>query len=140
MKLTWMPRLIPLRPEAAIATGAAAQKISQLMLRYPVERLERLKAGGLGELLLVVGDEDDLPWAPGVSYLGRDPDAHQIYLPTNLQPNLPAILLEQSLRQAGKRLPLAVLPETMQLVTITNLLPLRREILEKFANDLRFEK
>jgi hypothetical protein len=60
------------------------------------------------DVLLVVGDE--LPWADGVVYLGRDPDAPKLLLPTTLMPEVPVDLFERALlhKFADAAAPLAV--------------------------------
>lgn len=117
-----VPREPPLAPLAAVATGAAARALGARLLLEPDERLARLR-GVAGDGLLAVlgqargprrtrlaelaatdderGDDDDedgdaleLPWVDGVVYLGRDPAAPRLLLPTALRPAVPAELFE----------------------------------------------
>ena len=45
-------------------------------------------------LLAILGDERDLPWVDGVIYLGADPDAPRLLLPTALAPSVAAAIYE----------------------------------------------
>ena len=62
-------------------------------------------------LLLVLGREEDLPWIDGIVYLGKDPGAPSLLLPTTLEPDVPPALLERAIlaRARGMEAPIAVL-------------------------------
>jgi hypothetical protein len=63
------------------------------------------------DLLLLVGPGEALPWADGALYLGRDPAAPALLLPTMLAPSVPLELLERALRRRlAASGPLALLP------------------------------
>jgi hypothetical protein len=52
--------------------------------------------GVAGEDLVLLGEEDQLPWADGVVYLGRDASSPSLLLPTNREPLVPLPLLERA--------------------------------------------
>jgi hypothetical protein len=64
-----------------------------------------MKAVAAHELLIIIGDEDSLPWVDGARYLGRDPQAPALLLPTAREPNIPISLFEKALLQSAGALP-----------------------------------
>jgi hypothetical protein len=110
--LEWRPRAQPLEPCAVVARGSALSILKSALERRSRQELARLR-GGIGDAaLLVLGARDDLPWADGAEYLGRDERAPALLLPTLLEPAVHPALLERALqaRFPGVAGPLAVLP------------------------------
>lgn len=52
---------------------------------------------GAPGLLVILGEDQRLPWVDGVVYLGHDTESPSLLFPTNLEPSVPAALLERSL-------------------------------------------
>lgn len=101
--LAWLPRAAPLAVSAAYAAGEAARALARRLLAR--EALGEL-AGVAGDaLLLVIGEA--LPWVDGIVYLGRDPDAPRLLLPTALAPTIAPAVLDALVPGAG---PAAVVP------------------------------
>lgn len=101
MRIVWRPRDVPLAPVAAAARGPAARRLAA---RVPTGA--GVVAGK--DVLVVLSAE---LWIDGIIYLGRDPAAPGLLLPTALLPGLPVDLLERALlrRFAGQPSPLALL-------------------------------
>jgi hypothetical protein len=86
------------------ATGAAARALARRLLEEPDERLAELRGLTGDSLLAVLGAAEVLPWVDGVVYLGADPDAPRLLLPTALAPALAAGLFEAAvLRHVERR-------------------------------------
>jgi len=103
MALRWSPRAHPLEPAGVAASGAAARALARRLLGAPPERLAGLR-GCLETsrpLLLLLGEAALLPWVDGVVYLGREPRAPTLLVPTTLTADVPPDLL---LRAARRRL------------------------------------
>ncbi len=114
-----------------VGEGESARLLVQRLLSRPDETLARLRGLTTGKRLLVLGEPDDLPWSDGVHYLGRDPSAQALYLPTNLAPNVPAALLQQAAQvRAGRGGPVALLPGASRLVPLADAATLRRSHLQ----------
>jgi hypothetical protein len=96
--MKWLPREPPLEACAVVAFGEAAKK-----LRVP----KSMPCIRTAEMVLLIGD--DLPWADGVVYLGRDPAAPKLLLPTTLRPDVPLDLFERALLKKFEDAPLAVI-------------------------------
>ena len=94
--MTWRPRFTPLVPVGVAARGAAATSLAHRLLRDP-DSLPHYKAVGAPGLLVILGEEKWLPWVDGVVYLGHDPQSPSLLFPTNLEPSVPASLLQRSL-------------------------------------------
>ncbi len=122
----------PLPPAVLAAFGPAAARLRERLLRMSDEALAAL-SGVAGEgLLLVIGA--DLPWVDGAVYLGRDPAAPALFLPTTLESAVPSALLERALRNRNPRelAPLAVLPGDtgLRVVPLGVARPIDRGVLE----------
>lgn len=112
----WSPRLVPLSPSAVVAKGQAAQALARRLLEAGVRTDtapdNRLSGIMSGDILLVLGETKQLPWEDGVYYLGKDPSAPSLLLPTNLQPSVAPALLERAVSRSLSTdpSPIAVLP------------------------------
>lgn len=126
--LALVPRGVPLTPVAAVAEGDAAVRLARRLLGLDDTALSRLAGVASASLLAVTGAEADLPWVDGVRYLGRDPAAPALLLPTALAPALPLALVERALAAAAPpgAAPLAVLTAPLRLVPMGGARPLER--------------
>jgi hypothetical protein len=111
----WRPRSAPLQPQAVLAEGDAAKALVRRLQERSDEGLVRLRGVRTSSLplaLLLVGEPEDLPWADGVVYLGRDEAAPSLFVPSLLEPTFPIALLERALLARFARLaaPLAIAP------------------------------
>ncbi|MCI0487184.1 MAG: hypothetical protein L0229_11355 [Blastocatellia bacterium] len=95
--MSWHARWSPLAPVGAAARGPFARRLALRLLACDDERLSRLKGVAGPSMLIVLGEEYALPWVDGVTYLGRDPEAPQLLLPTSLRPSVAPALLERAL-------------------------------------------
>jgi MoxR-vWA-beta-propeller ternary system domain bpX5 len=89
-----LPRRAPLPACAAVATGAASRALARRLLEEPDERLAALRGLTGDSLLAVLGAAEALPWVDGVLYLGSDPDAPRLLLPTTAAPEIAPALFE----------------------------------------------
>src|SRR5262249_18847627 len=80
MSLSWGPRAVPLAPCAVYAEGEAARALVRRLLARTDEELARLRGVAAASLVLILGE--DLPWVDGARYLGADPLALALLLPT----------------------------------------------------------
>jgi len=108
-EVQWVLRVAPLVPSAAIATGPAAIALAQRVLALDDEHRAQLSGGVSAETFVVRGEE--LPWAEGVAYLGVDPAAEGLLLPTTRRPDAPLDLFARAVyaRFPSAPRPLAVL-------------------------------
>lgn len=124
--LAWQTRTEPLAPEAVVGLGDAALWLAHRALSRTDEQLARLRGAGGTSTLVLLGEAADLPWAPGVCYLARDPRAPAIYLPTTLEPDAPLEIIAQAfVRRFGARA-LAFAPNLPALVPLDAARPLER--------------
>jgi hypothetical protein len=132
LRVTWSPRAVPLSPVAVAGEGAVARSLGRRLLRDDESTLSRLTALAAADLLLVAGASEDLPWVDGVTYLGRDPLAPLLLLPTQHAPAVPVPWLERALiRQSGGDAgSLAVLPLSGRLIRLSQTRALARTALE----------
>jgi hypothetical protein len=112
IRVTWDVRDEPLAASAVVGSGRVALQLGRRLLELGEESLARLKGVAGSGLLILTGDQESLPWVDGVLYLGRDPAAPSLLVPTTLKPAIPIALLERVLaKRFAHKSPLAVLPD-----------------------------
>jgi hypothetical protein len=117
LAVTWAPRAEPLVARAVAATGDAAIALGHRLAAQGDAALARLTAVAGDRVLVTLGSAGDLPWCDGVVYLGSEPSAPALLMPTALAPSLPAALLERAVRaRLAAAGPIAVLPAPLRLV------------------------
>lgn len=137
--VTWRSRVAPLPPVGVVGRGPAARALAVRLLVQPEKMLSRLRAVGGASLLLVLGKAGRLPWADGVTYLGSDPRAPSLLLPTTREPAVPPALLERALvtRFAHQAPPLALLDDAPLVVPTGGARPIAREKLQGWLAEQR---
>jgi hypothetical protein len=101
-------------------------------LREP-DSLSNYKAVGASGLLVFLGEEKRLPWVEGVVYVGHDSESPSLLFPTNLEPSVPAALLERSLAAVHNlHGPCALLLDPPSIVPLSNARTLARASLIKW--------
>lgn len=133
--VTWSDREPPLVPCAVAAQGDVARHLARRLLELDDASLGRLSGVAGKTSLVLLGDEANLPWVDGVLYLGRDPVAPFLLLPTRFAPVFPdANLLERAIRKHFAKLlpPLAVVPDTLTVISCDKALPVSRSRIESW--------
>jgi len=129
-KINWIARDTPLLPTAVAAYGPASLRLARRLLQLPDESLSQLEGVAGQQLILVQGAGEQLPWADGVQYLGVDPAAPFLLLPTNYRPSLPEAFVQKALlKKAGSSGRIAVLPSPLLLVPLQAARPVFRSVL-----------
>lgn len=107
MEPTWSERTIPRPISAMLLRGVAATRLVERLLT--LEKYPWTGVAGRGWVALM-GPE--LPWSPEALWLGPDPDAPSLLLPTLYQPDLHPMLLERAVTARFHRPcgPYAVVP------------------------------
>jgi hypothetical protein len=116
----WGPRAVPLAPAAVAARGESARSLADRLLAADDEQISRFEGVAGEDLLVVLGPAGELPWVEGAVYLGRDPSAPALLLPTTREPSLPLPLVERALIARARRVP-GVLPPLAVLIHPTRL-------------------
>lgn len=132
MKVAWVPREPPL---SACGLVVVASGIARL-LRLEDEALGRLQGVVGAGKIVILGDGEALPWVDGATWLGVDPEARALRLPTTLRPDVPVAWLERrvlALAAGSGGGPFVVLPETQEIIPLGSALPLDRAMIEQMA-------
>jgi hypothetical protein len=132
VKPSFVLRDVPL-PARAVAGGKA---LGARLLARPDDELAQVQVVVSSALIVAAGPLDLLPWADGASYLGSDPRAPALLLPTTLAPDVHPLLLERALRKKPGAAfgPLALLPKTGQVVPLERAAPPARARLLAWVN------
>lgn len=96
--VAWQLRDEPLPPIGVAARGDAARVLARRLLQRDDKTLAKLEGISAGEWLLFRGVAEDLPWADGAIYLGRDAAAPALLLPTLWHSAPDAALLQRALK------------------------------------------
>ncbi|MBS1795962.1 MAG: hypothetical protein JSS81_19065 [Acidobacteria bacterium] len=127
-KIEWENRFDALAPVAVVAFDAAAERLRARLLDFDDEKLSRLQGVRGDRLIFVAGAPAELPWADGVVYLGRDPLAPSVFLPTNRRPSMPLDLFEKALlARFAEHRPFAVVEK--RIVPVGAMRPVSRRVL-----------
>ena len=130
--MTWRPRFTPLVPLGVAARGKAAISLAHRLLG-DLDSLSHYKAVGAPGILVILGEEKRLPWVDGVVYLGHDSQSPSLLFPTNLEPSVPAALLERSLGVVHKQNgPCALLLDPPLIVPLSEARTIARDSLSKW--------
>lgn len=133
------PRLVLREPPLSVV-GVASMRPDALfaaLVGRDDEVLARLSGVAAPGLIVVLGGEDDLPFVDGATWLGRDPAAPGLLLPTTLAPDVAAGLYADAVRSRAKASLVAVLPgPPLTLVPLDAARPLDRARLRDLR-DLR---
>lgn len=132
---TWSDRESPLTACAVAACGNVARQLANQLLELDHAAMGRLSGVAGKNSIVLLGDETNLPWVDGVLYLGRDPLAPALLLPTRIEPTVPsANLLERALlnRFSKSKAPLAILPDTLTIISCYDARQLTRSRIEEW--------
>jgi hypothetical protein len=133
--VTWSDREPPLEACAVAAWGDTARRLASHVLELDQTALGRLSGVAGKSALVLLGEVTNLPWVDGVLYLGRDPLAPALLLPTQIEPTVPAAnLLERAIRKRFSKLspPLAILPDTLTVISCYQSMQLSRSRIEEW--------
>jgi hypothetical protein len=129
MRITFSPRDDILDPAAVAGLGASARALAERLMLMSDDELRKLRGAAGKGILVVLGEASALPWADGVHYLGRDPGAPRLLVPTMLHPNIAMDLFEQTIarRVAGLPGPWAVLPSPPKVFSVADAAVIERD-------------
>lgn len=131
LPVRWGPRAEALEPLAVIGVGDVARVLARRILQEDDARLGTWRGVAGAGVLVLMGAAESLPWVNGAMYLGREVSAPSLLLPCALVPDVLASLLERALlTQVGNAAtPLAVIPGSLQLVSVASARPVHRATL-----------
>jgi hypothetical protein len=135
MRIPFVPRPDILDPIAVVGSGPVAVALAQRLLRLADEALHELRGAAGDDVLVVLGATDALPWVDGVNYLGRDPNAPRLLLPTTIRPAIAADAFERAIARHAAALPgpWAVLPDARRVFSVMHAGPIDRNILGRWV-------
>lgn len=128
MSIAFVPRDDVLEPVAVVGLGAIARALAVRLVEEPAEQLQQLRGISGAGLLAVLGDNARLPWVDGVIYLGRDPRAPQLLVPTALRPAIAWDVFERAILRHGSSLrsPVAIVASPRCIFSLADALPIQR--------------
>jgi len=124
--LSWRPRRTPLAADGVAGVGQVGKELARRLLARGDTGAFR---GIAGETTLVLLGRDP-PWVDGAVYLGREPGAPRLWVPTRLEPDLDAFRVGRKLLEMGLVGPVALLPDQGLAIPLSEAAPLQVEALQ----------
>ena len=135
VRITWRPREAPIAATAVAGVGEVARALARRLLEETDEVLARLRGVAGRDILVLLGEEAALPWADGVVYLGADPRTRVLLLPTALEPEQPAEIVDHALAaRFPNAAPMAVLVGADTVVPVAAARPVSRAALARWLD------
>jgi len=106
VKPIWTQRRYPLTVAGVVGLGPVARALGARLWRRGLDGFEGVAGPGV---LAILGDAP--PWADGAVFIGREPEAPGVWLPTARTLSVHPALLARRLQQDGHRGPVAVLEQ-----------------------------
>ncbi|WP_431685848.1 hypothetical protein [Hahella sp. NBU794] len=124
IEIEWRRSEQPMQPGGLLARAEHRADCLRALLQLEPARQAALMGVAAASCIVIFGDETDLPWIPGVIYLGRAPSSPNLWWPTYLQPMTPPDLLQQAVRRHAGSGDFAIDPERKTLIPLREALPL----------------
>jgi MoxR-vWA-beta-propeller ternary system domain bpX5 len=124
-------RPVALEPVGLVAPAACAVALGRRLLELSTDHLHALQGVATPDTIVVLGDSACLPWVDGVVYLGRDPAAPRLLLPTLDAPSIAVDLFERAVlkqMQAESAVAVVLTPQP-QLIGLAVARPLDARVL-----------
>lgn len=119
MRVTFVERAVPLQPCVVMAQGVIAHRLAERMVALDEQVLARLRVIATHGRIFVLGNELDLPWVNGVTYLGIDDAAPTLRLPTTLAPSVASDIFERAIQlRVGHQYTVAVCTEPPRIISL----------------------
>jgi hypothetical protein len=140
--VAWRTRAEPLAAVAAAALDGCARELAASLRLRDDAALGRLRGVARSappespaeEVIVVLGEPNDLPWVDGITYLGRDPRSPSLLVPVLEEPHVSGAavleLVERELVRRCSDVPLAVLPSAAMIVPCGRALTITRSRLK----------
>lgn len=127
--VNWKSRRKPLDAIAVAGRGVTKLIIMERLRRRAPSDLIGLHLITFNDYFVILGDPCNLPWATGAIYMGRDPKAPNLLLPTMLEPTLSTNVLERVLSNYSgyTATAIAVFARPLYIMPIVDARPLTEE-------------
>lgn len=130
--IRWVPRGIPLVASGMVVEGSPARALALRLARDP-EALAPLRCLAGPNVLCVLGQDADLPWIDGATFVAPDPECESLWTPcyqrTEVAPRLVADALAP---QLGTR-PFVVIPQRSLAFSLVHARATQPELLKHWA-------
>lgn len=140
IEVVWRARTSPLEAVAVAATGKAARDLATRLLSRNDDELKGVRGVSWNDGLAFEGAPDNLPWADGALYLGRDGRAPKLLLPCALEPDVPLDSWTRAFERGLEReiaAPILVMPGVQIVVSLAEARSVERAKLEAWLVNIR---
>ncbi|ABC29564.1 hypothetical protein HCH_02784 [Hahella chejuensis KCTC 2396] len=124
IEIEWVRCERPTQPGGLLAREEHKVDCLRSLLQLQPDRQTALLGVAAASCIVILGREQDLPWIPGVIYLGRAASSPHLWWPTYLQPTTPPDLLQHAVHRHAGSGDFAIDPERQTLIPLREALPL----------------
>lgn len=137
--MKWQLRQEPLTISGVLVPGTTTHALITRLLLLEDEALEQLTGVVFDSDIILLGNMSLIPWLPDLQYLGYDKATPHLLLPTNLQSDLPADLLEGKILLTHGPGQYALDYKNKRIIPVQRALPLVRSALQALQNDAQWK-
>lgn len=119
--ITWHQRPVPLVSGGMLIPAKFKSQLYQYLEQITAKQRNNLRASCDSNVILLLGEQHNLPWLPESLYLGKDERAPHLWLPTHVEPSVPIDLLDKAIAAQFGEKQFALSPENKQLIAMDTL-------------------
>lgn len=134
--IAWQTRPTALTPAGLVAPATLAPALLSLLRLSEARQLSALSVVATRDLIVLLGDNDALPWLDGARYCAPDPDARNLWTPTHLAPALPVDLVQTNLIERAGSSPVLLWHAPEQLLPLAGAQTLTPPLLDWLTQEL----
>ena len=123
-QISWRQREKPLSPTGLFVTSAQLPALIERLTDGCNQETLPYRAAHSQKGLVLLGEEEQLPWVPGVTYLGVDREAPHLLIPTNVSPDFPLELINRAVKAHVSAPPVAMIPHESLLFPMAEARPI----------------
>lgn len=134
---SWQHRNTPLAPKALVTFGASARILYTRLQGVDEEQQKKWNVVASHDLLILISNENNLPWVEGGSYAAPSEQEPMLWLPTYLEPNIPIDLIIKAFHLQYSHKPILVWPTPSVVIPLNKQLPLSDALLSSVDSQWR---
>ena len=124
--IVWTPSPHPLAASGLLIYAREFPLLKDKLNTFTPEQKVRVKLAHDKNVIVLLGEDADLPWIPGALYLGQVTGVTHLYLPTTLSPSLPIPLVASAVSTLFGNGQYVIDPKHHQCFDVSAALPLHR--------------
>lgn len=129
-KLKWEVSREVLDAEACLFGIDYFKRLFTLLAGFSDTRISTLKGVWCKSFVVLISEQENLPWLPGVQYFGRHKNAPNIYMPTQLKCSLKYDVIQNIIMREFKQGSYLLVPESKLIIPLIEARTLDRAFIQ----------